>query len=151
MPDTDWNLMTKRALKYALMKGYRQEADDFAQYFTIKKFLKAKGTMAQLWVDYLRHIYGVKRKDDSKNTGRVPTKIHPRFMTTVRDRHLVLVPREERSLIFYKKFLSQEEQFIFHKYIIGYSLKEIGSFLKVTESLICLKIKKITTRLRTLG
>lgn len=58
LENVDIEDLRRRAVSFALKRGYRHEAEDFAQEFLFARFKGRSSAMKHIFVDYLRNTYG---------------------------------------------------------------------------------------------
>lgn len=124
-----WEFLRSQAINYASLKGYSQESEDFAQYYSICLLDNNTRPIRLIWIDYLRQEFGATRSKVNE------LRIHPKRLRQITPYNEPLNEMHyERKMIFYKKFLTEREQLIFQYYIEGYGVDAIGKKLGVSGS-----------------
>lgn len=152
MTDEELEKIRKRAKQKAKQYRLSHEADDFGSYATVKTLEGAKGSIDQLWIDYLRENYGDTRSEYRKDQKRLYPK-------TVTDRSLLVAPDSTDANVdfgFIQRFLcdnggwfsSRDRAVMTLKYQWSLSNTEIAEAFGITVSRVSQILGELETRIR---
>lgn len=150
----DWNKYKNACLNYARHYNRPDDADDFAGWACLKVFEGRKASIKNLFIDYLRNEYG--------STGLLRHTDNPRKIKknmckqsiddTAVNLNLRAASRTERNFgdseYLLKNLSRYERTVLILREIWGFDEKEIAYCFGITESGICLQLKKIQSRLQ---
>lgn len=126
-----------RAKSFALQKGFVNDCDDFAQFATMACLRGRRAKLSYLLVDWIRETHGRRAKP-----AVIPVKpivIDASYLDYERDAKVVL------------NFFGPKTQSVFrHYYLDGWTMKEVGEELGVSESRVSQMMKSASLGFRRL-
>lgn len=144
---------------YAAKRGYEQDAEDFAQEYSMLWLENPKRLMQYCFVDYLRAKYGRPEKNPSagaryrfNNTRHIPLdadhgegRLNAELYGDMRwNGETETLKKQGVARL---KGLNQREQVIATKLLEGFTQKEIGKSLGITESRVSQLVQHIIWKL----
>jgi DNA-binding CsgD family transcriptional regulator len=137
----DLKKMFSRARYYLINHGYASYlADDFAQLYLLKVCEGRKVLLDKLFVDFLRSEFG----DTRHHYGTIKSESRLRLNEASLDRLYSRDSSLERDWHMPKVEITAKEKWILQRLDEGYSQKEIGEHIGVTES----RVSQILRRLK---
>jgi RNA polymerase sigma factor (sigma-70 family) len=138
----DLNHFWHRAKNYAFKRGYKQDADDFAQYASHLFSTGRNATLNQLLVDYLRQTY----QDARSKSFHIQTELDQNFFGISENYEQILTDTDLKSIL---KTMPPHDRMIVNLTIKwGFNQKEIADLLCVNESNVSQKMRDIHLKMR---
>jgi DNA-directed RNA polymerase specialized sigma24 family protein len=142
-----FNAITYEAKRTAKTYGFSDEyAEDFAQFALLYISKGRKATVAQLWVDFLRHEFG--KKNEEHHEAKLAEKLGYLEMTNIREDFSRYEPTLSSVGKECQSKLHGIERAVFTLLCYGFTLEEIGDMFGVTEGRIGQHMMEIKKKLR---
>lgn len=149
LTNSEWEDLRKKAYSYAFKKGYSTESEDFAQYVCLQKFRGKKSHIWQLWIDYLRMMFG---KTNARSSVIGSTKLFQKssisFEQTNEVKNCYFQPANFDFLIS-PKILKPREISIIIMNVHGYSNKDIAFIYNISPSRVSVILENAIFKIRT--